>query len=185
MSGREEIKHLLPPVNERDHVRGPKGGALELVEYGDYQCEDTGEAHLVLRQLLEAHGDQIRFVFRNYPLRAIHEDAEHAAQAAEAAAAQGKFWEMHDILLENQGDLSDKAMERYARMIGLDLERFRSDLGQGIWAPRVQEDVRSAHESGVEQTPTFFLNGRSREESYSMEELVRTIEHAVQVQSGA
>ena len=119
---------LEPPVGDRDHVRGPATAPVTLVEYGDYECPYCGRAHPVVGELRERLGDRLRFVFRHFPLDSVHPRARHAAEAAEAAGAQDRFWEMHDLLYENQEDLGDEALRRYAAEVGLDLERFEEDL---------------------------------------------------------
>jgi protein-disulfide isomerase len=150
---------LDPPVGERDHVDGPATAAITLVEYGDYQCPYCGMAYPIVKTLQRELGDELRFVFRNFPLRDAHPHAEHAAEIAEAAAAQGKFWEMHDALYEHQDRLGDRDLLRLGESLGLDVESLARELDEGTYAKRVREDFRSGVVSGVNGTPTFFVNG--------------------------
>jgi protein-disulfide isomerase len=151
---------LIPPVSdERDHVQGSASAPVTLVEYGDYQCPYCGMAYPIVKSLQQALGDQMRFVFRNFPLRDSHPNAEHAAEAAESAGAQGSFWEMHDTLYENQEQLEDSDLLAYAKALGLDFAQVARDLENGTYVKRVREDFRSGVRSGVNGTPTFFVNG--------------------------
>lgn len=159
---------LAPPVEDaRDHVQGPTSAPVTLVEYGDYQCPYCGMAHPIVKELQRSLGDQLRFVFRNFPLRDAHPHAEHAAETAESAAAQGKFWEMHDTLFENQERLDDRSLIGYADELGLDAEQVARDLDDGTWADRVRADFRSGVRSGVNGTPTFFINGARYDEGWN------------------
>ncbi|MCG2617431.1 DsbA family protein [Terrimonas sp. NA20] len=151
---------LRPPVSEQDHIQGNPGAAIELVEYGDYQCPHCGHAYPIVKQLQEALGDKLKFIFRNFPLSEIHPDARLAAVAAEAASRQGKYWEMHDIIFENQEQLKKSNLLEYARQIGLDLPRFQTDLESSDLMDIVEEDFESGVRSGVNGTPTFFVDGR-------------------------
>jgi len=151
---------LTPPVDdERDHTAGPASAPVTLVEYGDYQCPYCGMAYPIVKSLQRALGDELRFVFRNFPLVESHPDAEHAAEAAESAGAQGMFWAMHDVLYENQQALDDRALLAYGEQVGVDTEQLATDLEQGTYRARVREDFRSGVRSGVNGTPTFFING--------------------------
>jgi protein-disulfide isomerase len=129
------------------------------VEYGDYECPDCGNAYPVIKRLIAEMGPRLRFVFRNFPLYSVHPHASVAAQAAEAAAAQGKFWEMHDLLYEHQKDLADIEMSKFALRVGLEIYRFEADLASERFARRVADDYDSGMKSGVTGTPTFFVNG--------------------------
>ncbi len=152
---------LDPPVDvERDHVRGPADAPLTLVEYGDFECPFCGRATGTVEELRERFGDRLRYVFRHVPLVDVHPHAQLAAEAAEAAGAQGRFWEMHDRLFAGQDRLLPSDLLDHAATLGLDVQRFARDLGSGRYARRVQEDVESAEASGVEGTPTFFVGGR-------------------------
>jgi NhaA family Na+:H+ antiporter len=154
------VRRLDPPVDpERDHVRGPVGAPLELVEFGDVECPFCGRATGVLTELRRRFGEDLRYVFRHLPLPDVHPHAELAAEAVEAAGAQGAFWAMHDRLFAHQDQLEAGELLDHAAALGLDLGRFAQDLGRGTFAARVREDVASAEASGVSGTPTFFVNG--------------------------
>jgi protein-disulfide isomerase len=165
-------------VGERDHVAGPADAAVTLVEYGDYECPHCGRAYPIVKQIQKKMGRRLRFVFRNFPLKESHPHAEHAAEAAEAGAAQGKFWEMHDRLFERQFALEDSSLVEYAAELGLDVERFVRELAAGTYGPRVREDFRSGVSSGVNGTPTFFINGVRYDDSWDAETLLAVLERA-------
>jgi Na+/H+ antiporter NhaA len=167
---------LTDPVDpEVDHIRGPVDARLTLIEYGDFQCPYCGRAEAVTRDLLHAFGDDLAFVFRHLPLSDVHEHAEQAAEAAEAAGAQGKFWEMHDLLLAHQGSLELEDLARHAADLGLDVDRFSEDLLSRRFAMRVARDVESADESGVAGTPSFFINGRRHYGAYDIDSLTEAL----------
>jgi protein-disulfide isomerase len=147
-------------VNKHDHIQGSPEAPYVLVEYGDYQCPYCGEAHEVVKEIQERLGDQLCFVFRNFPLMEIHPFAEHAAEAAESADAQGRFWEMHDLLFENQTALTDEDLAEYATRLGLDAPRLMAEVRGGAHAARIQKDLLSGEKNGVNGTPTFFVNGK-------------------------
>jgi protein-disulfide isomerase len=154
---------LTPPVGPEDHVQGSEHAPVTLVEYGDFECPHCGRAHPVVQQLQRELGDALRFVFRHFPLREAHPHAEHAAEAAESAAARGgdeAFWEMHDLMFENQEALNDESLLAYAEAAGVDQTAVAADLAAGAAAGRVHRDFRSGVRSGVNGTPTFFVNGR-------------------------
>jgi Na+/H+ antiporter NhaA len=175
----EQILDLTGPVEpERDHIRGPADAPVTIVEYGDFQCPYCGQAEEVLRQLLLEQGDDLRYVWRHLPLNDVHDHAQLAAEASEAAGAQGKFWEMHDELLSHQDTLSPRDLVAMAERIGLDVERFREDLRHREFAPRVAEDVDEADRSGVTGTPTFFINGRRHYGAYDLQTLTREVRTA-------
>jgi protein-disulfide isomerase len=161
---------LTPPVSAQDHATGPDDAPVTLVEYGDYECPYCGMAHPIVKRAQQKLGSQLRFIFRNFPLAEAHPHARLAAQAAEAAAAQGKFWEMHDMLFENQTALEPDDLVGYAKSIGLDITRFERDLEAGTFAKRVRDDFRNGVRSGVNGTPTFFVNGERYEGSWANEE---------------
>jgi len=154
-----ERPRLAVPVNERDHAQGPADAPVTLVEYGDYECPYCGNAYPVVKRLQAELGPKLRFVFRNFPMNTIHAHAGVAAQAAEAAAAQGKFWEMHDLLYEHQQDLGEADLLHYALTLGLEPYRFEADLSSEIFARKVSDDFGGGVRSGVNGTPTFFING--------------------------
>ncbi len=174
----EALTDLGVPVDpERDHVRGPAEAPVTVVEYGDFECPYCGRAEPVMRELLGDFGD-VRYVWRHLPLSDVHPNAELAAEAAEAAAAQGAFWEMHDLLLDHQGDLRPLDLHAYAEQLDLDLDRYREDLRHHAHAPRVEEDVDSADISGVTGTPTFFVNERRHEGAYDIDTLSAAVRAA-------
>ncbi|HEY5044275.1 MAG TPA: Na+/H+ antiporter NhaA [Solirubrobacteraceae bacterium] len=172
----EDILDLSEEVDpDRDHVRGPNDALVTLVEYGDFECPYCGRAEQVIRELLASFGDDVRYVWRHLPLNDVHPNAQIAAEASEAAAAQGRFWEMHDTLLEHQGDLRQTHLATYAKELGLDAERMIEELRHREHAPRVSEDVASADESGVSGTPTFFVNGRRHYGAYDIATLTDAV----------
>jgi formate-nitrite transporter family protein len=164
------VATLTPPVSEADHSAGPDGAPVTLVEYGDYECPYCGMAHPIVKRAQGELGSQLRFVFRNFPLAEAHPHARLAAQAAEAAGAQGKFWEMHDMLFEHQDALEVEDLVAYAKAIGLDTQQFARDLENGRYATRVRDDFRSGVKSGVNGTPTFFMNGARYDGSWANQE---------------
>jgi protein-disulfide isomerase len=171
------IIDLAAPVDpRRDHIRGPKRAPVTVVEYGDFECPYCGRAEPAIRELLADYGD-VRYVWRHLPLSDVHPHAQLAAEAAEAAAAQGAFWEMHDTLLRHQDALRPADLVRYAAELGLDAERFARDLRRHAHASRVAEDVDTADLGAVSGTPTFFINGQRHHGAYdigSLSQAVRT-----------
>jgi protein-disulfide isomerase len=166
----------IPAVQPaRDHVRGALDGRVTLVEYGDFQCPYCGDAYPVVRQLL-AELTWLRFVFRHMPLPDLHPRSPAAAEAAEAAAAQGRFWEMHDRLFEHQHQLSDEELRDHGVAVGLDMERYDLDLREGVHKARIDEDFASGTGSGAPSTPQFFVNGAIHLGSNDGRELRRVIE---------
>ena len=150
---------LVLPVAKRDHILGPIEAPFSLVEYGDYECPYCGDAYPVVKAVQRQLGNRLCFAFRNFPLVNSHPHAEHAAEAAEAAGVQGKFWEMHDTLFENQNALEDEDLARYATDLALDGRRLLSEVAAGAHSARVREDFKSGARDGVNGTPTFFVNG--------------------------
>lgn len=170
---------LADPVDpDVDHVRGTLGAAVTLVEYGDFECPHCGKAEPVVRRLLEQFGEDLAFVFRHLPLDHVHPQARLAAEAAEAAAAQGRFWDMHDALFAHQGALTIDDLRGYAGELGLDVERFAGDVDEGRHAVRVERDVDSADESGAAGTPTFFINGRRHRGALDVDSLAASVRRA-------
>ena len=163
---------------ERDHIRGPESAPVTLVEYGDYECPYRGQAEVVIRQLLDDFGDELRYVWRHLPLSDVHFNAQMAAEGTEAAAAQGAFWPMHDRLLAEQDELTTTDVKRHAKELGLDVERFWDELRRREHAERVEEDVASADASGVAGTPSFFINGQRHQGAYDVETLARAVRTA-------
>ncbi|MER7544795.1 Na+/H+ antiporter NhaA [Spirillospora sp. NPDC127506] len=174
----ESIVDLAAPVDpDRDHIRGPARAPVTVVEYGDFECPYCGQAEEVIRELLAGYGD-VRYVWRHLPLTDVHPQAQLAAQASEAAAAQGAFWEMHDLLLAHQDELQPRDLVRYAAELGLDVDRFRADLRAHKGVDQIAEDVDSADLSGVSGTPTFFVNGRRHLGAYDIEGLTAAVKTA-------
>jgi len=150
---------LTPPVTARDHTQGPLEAPVTLVEYGDFECPHCGRAYPMVKAVQRSLGQNLRFVFRNFPLAKSHEHAEHAAEMAEAASQHGKFWEMHDLLFEHQDALEDENLVAYAASLGIDAAWAAAALVEGTFSARVREDFASGAKSGVNGTPTFFING--------------------------
>jgi Na+/H+ antiporter NhaA len=163
---------------QRDRIRGSEAAPVTLVEYGDYQCPYCGQAEVVVRELLKSFGDDLRYVWRHLPLGDVHPNAQLAAEAVEAAAAQGAFWEMHDRLLTHQDELSPADLQRHAREIGLDVDRFTEELRRREYVGRVEDDVASADASGVAGTPTFFINGSRHHGAYDVPTLTAAVRAA-------
>jgi len=165
----------MPVSDDRDHVQGPRSAAVTLVEYGDFECPYCGQAYPIVKELTSQLGDRMRLVFRHFPLSHMHPHAQRAAEAAEAAAAQGQFWEMHDLLYERQDELEDENLVAYAAELGLDLDRFQVELAQGAYASRVREDFMSGVRSGVNGTPTFFINGHRHDGPWDLQSLTEAV----------
>ena len=172
------MSRLTPPVSNEDHVAGPEDAPVTLVEYGDYECPHCGRAYPIVRQIQKAMGPDLRFAFRNFPLREIHPHAERAAEAAEAAGAQGEFWGMHDRLFTNQGALEDADLVGYAATLGLDVDRVARELDSGLHAEKVRRDFRSGVRSGVNGTPTFFINGVRYDAPWDLPTLLAAVREA-------
>ena len=176
--GAEPIADLYVDVDvERDHFRGPADAPVTLVEYGDFQCPYCGMAEPVVRELLSDFGD-VRYVWRHLPLNDVHRNAQIAAEASEAASDQGRFWELHDLLLEHQDALTPNDLVGYAEQLGLDVERFTEALRDQRGTARIAEDVDGADLSGVSGTPTFFVNGRRHHGAYDIATLTAAVEEA-------
>jgi Na+/H+ antiporter NhaA len=175
----DELLDLSDEVDPgRDHIRGSEDAPVTLLEYGDYECPYCGQAEVVIRELLDSFGDDLRYVWRHLPLNDVHPSAQMAAEAAEAAAAQGSFWEMNDRLLRHQDELSPPDLARHAEEIGLDVDRFWDELRRREHAPRIAEDVASADASGVVGTPSFFINGRRHRGAYDVATLTAAVRAA-------
>ena len=172
---------LTIPVGKRDHIQGPTSAAVTLVEYGDYQCPFCGDTYPIIKKLQKHFGDQLRFVFRNFPLARLHAYAERAAEATEAADAQGKFWEMHDYLFEHQEALDAESLVRAAGALGLDKVKFNREVAERVYAERVQEDIQGGIDSGVGGTPTTFINGARNDDDDDYETLKTKIEEAIMI----
>jgi protein-disulfide isomerase len=167
-----------PVVTDDDHVRGPADAPVTVVEYGDYECPYCRGAFRDVHEMLDEYPGKIRFVFRNFPIQQLHPHAEQAAEAAEAAAAQGKFWEMYELLLQPYAHLDTDSLTSYAELIGLDIGRFREDITELRYARKIDADMQEGLRNGVNATPKFYVNGRRVDGKVPLEhleELVRTV----------
>lgn len=151
---------LKTAVNEKDHQYGEASAPIEIVEYGDFQCPNCGDAFYVIKKIEEVFGNQVRFIFRNFPLSESHQYAKVAALAAEAAGVQGKYWEMHDAIFENQDQLNEDLLYELAQKISLDVAQFEKDVQSSALNEKVETDFESGMRSGVSGTPSFFVNGQ-------------------------
>jgi protein-disulfide isomerase len=176
----DDLGRLTLPVGARDHAQGSADAAVTLVEYGDYECPHCGRAYPIVQEVQRRLGSTLRFVFRNFPLSESHPHAQNAAEAAEAAAAQGRFWEMHDSLFEHQRALDDRHLVGYAETLGLDPAAFEHDLSAHTHKARVREDFVSGVRSGVNGTPTFFINGVRFDDSWDPDTLTDALRAATQ-----
>jgi protein-disulfide isomerase len=172
---------LHAPVSDRDHAQGAADAPVTLVEYGDYECPHCGRAYPIIKDVQRRLGSRLRFVFRNFPLAEAHPHAQHAAEAAEAAASQGQYWEMHDALFEHQRALADAHLLEYAVTLGLDAEQFRQELASHAHARHVRADFLGGIRSGVNGTPTFFINDVRHDDAWDADTLARALEAAVRV----
>jgi protein-disulfide isomerase len=176
--------HLVPPVSDSDHTIGPADAPVTLVEYGDYECPHCGRAYPIVASIVERMGDSLRFVFRHFPLTQLHSHAQHAAEMAEAAGEQGQFWPMHNMLFENQDALEDEDLIGYAAQLGIDRERVQSALATHRFAPRVREHFLSGVRSGVNGTPTFFINGVRHDGPWDQPRLLEALQAAMMAERG-
>ncbi len=169
---------LSQPVTALDHALGAADAPLTLVEYGDYECPHCGRLRPILHDLLQHFPGRLRLVYRHFPLATVHRHAQHAAEAAETAAAQDKFWPMHDLLFQHQSNLTDEDLVNYADQIGLNLDQFMSQMKQHLHAPRVRDHFQSGLRSGVTSTPTLFLNSTRLSTPHDMQSLHKAISSA-------
>lgn len=176
----ETVRLSLPVNSRQDHIQGPPTAPLTLLEYGDYECPYCGQAYGIIKVVQNDLGENLCFAFRNFPLTQIHPNAQSAAEAAEAAGGQKKFWEMHDCLYENQNALDDEYLVEYARLLGLDISRFELDMSLHTYAPRIREDFISGVRSGVNGTPTFYINGIRYNGSWDLDPLLETLHRALE-----
>jgi len=176
---------LVLPVGPRDHAQGPATAPVTLVEYGDFECPYCGRAYPIVKSVQKQLGTRLRFVFRNFPLTEIHPHAANAAEAAEAAGEQGRFWEMHDALFKHQDALEPTDLIAYAVGIGIDPDKLGAELESHAQAARVREDFMSGVRSGVNGTPTFFINGARYDGSWDYPMLLAAIEAAIVAVEGA
>ncbi len=176
---------LNPPVGKRDHVIGPWNAEIVVVEYGDFECHYCAAAEPVLRALRQALAGSLLFAFRHFPMAEAHPHALHAAEASEAAGAQGKFWQMHDTLFANQDALEDDDLVEYAAEVGCDLDQFLRDMAESRYAARVREDFLSGVRSGVNGTPSIFINGVRYDGPRDLDSLLAAIEQVAAYRSRA
>jgi protein-disulfide isomerase len=168
----QEVERLVGPVTEADHIRGEPDASVTLVEYGEFECPHCGRAYHSIKELLEEAAGEIRFVFRHFARDDVHPFSERSAQAAEAAGAQGRFWEMHDILFESQHQLEHDDLVHHASRLGLDVERFGREMRDQLHLPAVRAHLESGLASGVTETPTFFIDGVKYVGSYGARDLI-------------
>lgn len=167
------MAHLVTPVSELDHVRGSENSPITVVEYGDFQCPFCGKAYFVLKQLQEMLPH--RFAFRNFPLKQVHPMAVSAAEAAESAALQGKFWEMQDLLYENQNELTPENLMAFAQSLDLDIEKFQEDRHSNAVKHKIEDDFKKGVLSGVNGTPCLFINGKRYDNAIALDSLVQAM----------
>jgi protein-disulfide isomerase len=170
---------LNPPLQSYDHTQGPDHAGVTVVEFGDFECPNCKQAAPAVKLLLERFDERVRFAFRHFPLAEVHPHAMMAAQAAETASGQGKFWQMHDLLFENQTHLKAQHLHSYAERLGLDMARYTAEMDDEIYLQRVREHMDSGRQSGVRGTPCFFVNGRILDVSFGMRALFDAVEAAL------
>ncbi|MGL4618016.1 MAG: DsbA family protein [Chroococcidiopsis sp.] len=175
MNEPNDYDRLLVPISEREHVRGNIDASTKLLEYGDYQCSDCGYLHRTLLTIGQQLDENFCFVFRHFPQTQIHPQAQRAAEAAESAAAQGKFWQMHDTLFEHQHALEDSHLVEYANDLGLDIPQFLRDLSEHIYVNRINEDIKSGRNNHVISIPTLFINGDRYLGAWDLESLLTVV----------
>lgn len=168
---RPRLFELIDPVTSADHLTGSPEAAVTVVEYGDFECPNCKQAAPALKLLLARHAGRVRFAYRHFPLEGVHPHALQAAEAAESAAAQGRFWEMYDLLFDNQLRLEPEDLRNYAERLGLDLTRFDEDMRNHVWTSRIREHIGSGERSGVRSTPGVFINGRIHDVSFGLRSL--------------
>lgn len=179
MTANAKLDPLLLPDEAIDHIHGPAFAPVTLIEYGDFECPSCLQAHAALKVILPHFDPQLRFVFRHFPLREVHPHAELAAEAAEAAGAQGKFWPMYELLFANQQHLKEKHLLDYAGQVGLDLPRYRNEMNDHVYLQRVQENMQGGRHLGVHSTPAFYVNGLFTDVSFGFQRLHETIDKAI------
>lgn len=168
-----------PQISSDDHIRGPADAPVTILEYGDFECPYCRGAFRDVRLLTDQHPAEIRFIFRNFPIPQLHPHAEQAAESAEAAAAQDKYWEMHDLLLQPYSHLDTDSLVTYAEVIGLDIPRFRRDLTNHVYLARINRDVEEGVRNGVNATPKFYVDGQRVDGKVPLEHLVELVDSAV------
>ena len=180
MTSRSRPDLVLHPDEATDHIRGPAYAPVTLIEYGDFECSACVQAYGAVNIMRAHFGDQLRFVFRHFPLREVHPHAEMAAEAAEAAGAQGKFWPMYDLLFTHTQHLKEKHLLDYAGQIGLDIARYRNEMTDHVYLQRVQEHVLGGRHLGVRSTPAFYVNGVFTDVSFGLQPLHESLDRALQ-----
>jgi protein-disulfide isomerase len=178
MSAEDDAPRLVLPVGPRDHVQGASTAGVTLLEYGDYECPYCGAAYPIVKELQKRVGAAMKFVFRNFPLENAHPHAKIAAESAEVVGATGKFWEMHDTLYENQDALEPEDLLTYAERLGVPRAKFTTEVKRPVYDERIREDFTSGVRSGVNGTPTFYINGVRHNGSYELEELLDAVNSA-------
>lgn len=176
MDAKKRHALLLTPDDITDHILGPASARVAIVEYGDFECPSSGQAHGAIKLMLKGFGDKVRFVFRHYPQVAAHPHAELAAEAAEAAGAQGHFWPYHDLLFAHRDHLKEKDLKRYAEELGLDMPRYLNEMSDHVYLQRVQEHLTSGKFLGIRATPAFFVNGATTDASFGLQHLHEAVE---------
>ena len=174
----------VPQITDDDHVRGPADAPVTVLEYGDYECPYCRGAARDVNRMLDLYPESIRFVFRNFPIQQLHPHAEQAAEAAEAAAAQGRYWEMYELLLEPSSGLDLDSLLSYALDLGLDVDRFRKEVTSGAYAAKIERDVREGVQNGVNATPKFYVDGQRIDGKFPLEGLEDAIRASVRVAGG-
>ncbi|MEO8755796.1 MAG: DsbA family protein [Casimicrobiaceae bacterium] len=179
MTTTEGPARLAVPVNKLDHTQGPERAPVTVVEYGDFECPSCKVAFPAVKLLIATFGVAVRFAYRHFPLEQVHPHAELAAEAAETAGAQGKFWPMHDLLFENQQHLKANSLRGYAQRLGLDLERYDYEMNDHVYLQRVREHIATGAASGVRGTPSFYVNGLYQDVSFGFEHLLAVVRQHV------
>lgn len=178
MTATARPNRLLTPDEATDHIHGLASAQVTLIEYGDFECPACFQASTALKVMLPHFEDRLRLVFRHFPLREVHPHAELAAEAAEAAGAQGQFWPMHDLLFANQQHLKDKHLQHYAARLGLDMARYENEMKDHVYLQRVQEHLRGGRHLAVRSTPAFYVNGVFADVSFGLQHLHEAIDRA-------
>ena len=176
---RSHTFELTLPVNPADHTIGPTHAPVNVVEYGDFECPNCKQAAPAVKLLLGRFEGRIQFVYRHFPLEEVHPHALHAAEAAECAGAQGKFWPMHDLLFDNQAHLKVNHLRGYAEQLQLDLPRYTAEMDDHVYLQRIREHMLSGRDGGVRGTPTFFVNGQIQDVSFGLHFLFDAVEYAL------
>lgn len=176
---RHHAFELTAPLTPTDHILGPAHAQATVVEYGDFECPNCKQAAPAVKLLLQRFAGRVRVVYRHFPLEEVHPQALRAAEAAECAGGQGRFWEMHDLLFENQRHLKLNQLHGYAQRLQLDMARYTAEMDDEIYLQRIREHQRSGHDSGIRGTPGFFVNGRIQDVSFGMQSLFDAVEAAL------